>query len=66
MGYDMDKIIEKARKGQAKELLDNMSEADAQKIKGLLNDKEACEKLLNSTQAQKILEMLKRGGMLGG
>lgn len=66
MGYDMDKIIEKARKGETKELLNNMSEADAQKIKNILNDKEACQQLLNSAQAQKILEMLKRGGIIGG
>ncbi len=62
MDYDMDKIIEKARRGETKELFDNIPAEHAQKIKGLLNDKEACEKMLNSPQAQKILEMLKKGG----
>ena len=64
MDYDMDKMIEKAKRGEAKELFNSIPAADAQKIKGLLNDKEACEKLLNSAQAQKILEMLKKGGKL--
>lgn len=66
MGYDIDKMIEKAKSGNAKELLSNMSDKDAQKIKEILADKEAAQKLLASEQAQKILEMLKRGGIIGG
>lgn len=66
MGYDMDKIIEQARKGNTKELLNNIKQSDAEKIKGILNDKEACQRLLDSEQAKKILEMLKRGGVIGG
>lgn len=64
MDYDMDKMIEKAKRGQAKELFDSIPAADTQKIKEILRDKEACEKLLNSAQAQKILEMLGKGGKL--
>lgn len=66
MGYDIDKMIENAKSGNAKELLRNMSDKDAQKIKEILADKEAAQKLLASEQAQKILEMLKRGGIIGG
>ncbi len=66
MDYDIDKIVEQARKGNTKELLSGMKEADAQKIKNILNDKDACQQLLQSEQAKKILEMLKRGGIIGG
>lgn len=63
MDYNMDKIIERAKKGQINELLDGLSQSDSEKIRALLRDKEACERLINSPKAQKILEMLNRGGM---
>ncbi len=66
MGYDMDKIIESAKKGKTDELLKNVSPDQAKKINEILSDREAAEKLLNSAKAQKIMEMLKRGGIIGG
>ena len=65
MGYDIDKMIESAKKGDAEKLLASLKENDAKRIKQLISDKEATEKLLGSEQAKKIMEMLKRGG-LGG
>lgn len=66
MGFDIDKMIESAKKGNTDELFNNISPADAQKIKNILSDKEATEKLLNSARAQKLMEMLKKGGIIGG
>jgi hypothetical protein len=65
MGYDIDKMIESAKKGDTEKLLASLNENDAKRIKQLISDKEATEKLLGSEQAKKIMEMLKRGG-LGG
>lgn len=65
MGYDIEKMIESAKKGETEKLLSSLSDSDAKRIKQLINDKEATAKLLGSEQAKKIMEMLKRGG-LGG
>ena len=65
MGVDIEKMIEIAKKGEAEKLLNSLNKSDSEKIKKLLADKEATQKLLSSEQAKKIIEMLKRGGMGG-
>lgn len=65
MGYDIEKMIESAKKGDTDNLLKSLSESDAKRFKEIINDKEATAKLLSSSQAKKIMEMLKRGGMGG-
>ncbi|MBR2042801.1 MAG: hypothetical protein IJ946_00510 [Clostridia bacterium] len=66
MEYNIDTIIEKARSGNAQELMKSLKEEDVKRIKGLLQNEEACKQLLKSEQAKKLMEMLKRGGMIGG
>ena len=65
MGYDIEKLIESAKKGDTEKLLGSLNESDAKRFKQLISDKEATAKLLGSEQAKKIMEMLKRGGMSG-
>lgn len=65
MGYDIEKLIENAKKGETDKLLSNLNKADAERFKKLIADKEATKRLLESDQAKKIMEMLKRGGMGG-
>ncbi len=65
MGYDIEKMIESAKKGETDKILNSLSKSDAERFKQLIADKEATQKLLGSEQAKKLLEMLKRGG-LGG
>lgn len=65
MGYDIEKMIESAKKGDTDTLLNSLSKSDAERFKQLIADKEATKKLLGSEQAKKLLEMLKRGGMSG-
>lgn len=65
MGYDIEKMIENAKKGDTEKLLSSLSQSDAKRLKELIADKEATAKILESEQAKKIMEMLKRGGMGG-
>ncbi len=65
MGYDIEKIIQSAKNGDTEKLLGSLNEKDAKKFKELISDKEATKKLLESEQAKKIMEMLKRGGIGG-
>ncbi len=65
MGYDIEKMIESAKKGDTEKLLGSLNQNDAKRFKELIADKEATEKLLKSEQAKKIMELLKRGGMGG-
>lgn len=65
MGYDIEKLIENAKKGETDKLLSGLNKADAERFKKLIADKEATKRLLESDQAKKIMEMLKRGGMGG-
>ncbi len=43
-------------------MLSKLSKEDMQKVQGVLNDKEATEKLLNSPQAKMLLKKLKDSG----
>ncbi len=65
MGYDIEKMIENAKKGETDKILNSLSKSDAERFKQIISDKEATQKLLGSEQAKKLLEMLKRGGMGG-
>jgi len=57
------KTIEAAKKGNAKELIKNLSNEDKEKLNSILNDKNAIESILKSPQAAALLKII--GGKNG-
>lgn len=57
------KTIEAAKKGNAKELMKNLSNEDKEKLNSILNDKQAIESILKSPQAAAIMKII--GGKNG-
>ena len=62
--YNIDELMALTKSGKADDLLSRLSKSDADKIKSVLSDKAATEKLLQTTQAQEILRYLKKDGKI--
>lgn len=57
------KTMEAAKKGDTKQLIDNLSDQEKQKLNAILNDKAALENILKSPQAAAIMKLF--GGKNG-
>lgn len=58
------KTIDAARRGDADAVMQGLSDADRQKVKDVLADKEKLQQILNSDAAQKLMKIL--GGKQNG
>lgn len=64
--YNFDELLNASKNGGVNDLFSLLSKEDATKISSLLNDKEACEKLLNTPAAKKLFESLTKDGRNNG
>ncbi len=68
MNNDFDKIdkntIDAARRGDTDAVMSGLSDADRQKVKEVLADKDKLKQILNSDAAQKLMKIL--GGKENG
>lgn len=58
LGENPDKLKSNIQSGNMSKMFNNMDKKQADKIQGILNDKEKTEKLLNTPQAQALLKKL--------
>lgn len=58
------KTIDAARRGDADAVMQGLSDADRQKVKDVLADKDKLQQILNSDAAQKLMKIL--GGKQNG
>ena len=61
LGESPNELQKEAQEGNVDHLLGKLSDSDAQKVKRVLSDKNATEKLLSSKQAQALLKQLMGG-----
>ena len=55
-GVDLDKISSAINKGDVNEVLNSLNESDAEKLKSLLENKDALNKLLSSDKFSNMLK----------
>ncbi len=58
LGVDQSTITEAMNSGSTEKLMAALSPQDAAKLKGILSDKAATQKLLQSEQVQKLIKKL--------
>ncbi|HHW46678.1 MAG TPA: hypothetical protein GXX17_07245 [Clostridiales bacterium] len=58
LGADTDQLKDAVRQGKIDNILNNLSASDSQKIKQILSDKAAVNRLLSTPQAQMLLKKL--------
>lgn len=58
LGTDPQKLKESAQSGDMSKTLGNLNPQDAEKVKKVLEDKDATNKLLSSPQAQQLIKKL--------
>lgn len=62
---DRNTVMEAAKSGDAKKLLNNLSDNDRQKLNSILSDKSAIEGLLRNPQVAELMKKLSGGGKNG-
>lgn len=58
---EMQKLIDDAKAGKADDIMKNLSQKDAEKVKNLLNDEDSLKKLLATPQAKQLLKLFTKG-----
>ena len=58
LGTNPDELKKAAQNKNANDILKNLSEKDAEKVKNVLSDKSAASKILSSPKAQQLLKKL--------
>ncbi len=58
LGKSPEELKDASQSGNVENLLSNLNPSDAQKIKKLLSDKDAANKILSTPQAQSLIKQL--------